>query len=293
MNPVQKCLTLLYKHQWNLVLGAWSFLGIWCLVLGICSWPAQAGEPSVNFTARKRVPLVPATAGEQPSGPAEPASQPGPEPDRPVPTEPQRGQAPQAPEGVRPLEPEPVPALEESAPPVLPEVPPPVPAPVAEPVPPVETVLLEQEHGHPPGEGLQSHEQTFQEPVLLHATQMITQQVWLDPQDPPQGIALQFLHQDGDEAGVYWEGEEEVFNPAEQEDLWYYGLLPELDQWVTLEILAEDLDLQEAQVSGARFVTFGGRALWGKTALKEAPPLEGEEPESESVSRNQVFDRPS
>ena len=103
---------------------------------------------------------------------------------------------------------------------------------------------------------------------------MITQDVWLDPADPPKGFALQFKLATGDEVGVYWEGEEEVFKPEEGKELWYYGPLPELGQWTKLEILAEDMGLEEAQVTGIRFLTWGGRVLWNRTVLTQAPPIE-------------------
>ena len=111
-------------------------------------------------------------------------------------------------------------------------------------------------------------------PVTLPAHSMIVQQVWLDPQDPPRGIALQFKLVSGEEVGVYWEGEEEVFNPTEYEELWYYGLLPELGRWITLKVLTEDLGLEKSQIAGIRFVTYDGKALWDKTVLTDAPPLE-------------------
>ena len=221
---------------------------------------------------------------------------------------PQSGVSPlwTVPEEVRPLEPEPTPPPAPSESPTAahpkpepePVPPPPVSAP-AQPAPPPEIVWMDDDlpadaeiegpwvwetslvgsgnksHGHPPQQGLQSHAVTFAKPWPIRSTQMITQQVWLDPQNPPSGIALQLKRADGEEAGVYWEGEQEVFNPAEHEDLWYYGLLPELGRWVTLEILAEDLGLEDAQISGIRFVTLDGRALWDKTTIKEAPPLEG------------------
>lgn len=131
-------------------------------------------------------------------------------------------------------------------------------------------------HSHPPAKGKQSHSFTA-EPVEMPGNGMVVQQVWLDPQDPPQGIALRCKLASGEELGVYWEGEREVFTPTEYEELWYYGMLPELGRWIPLEILAEDLGLEDSRIAGMTFSTFDGRALWGKTALAEAPPLEGEE----------------
>ena len=128
-------------------------------------------------------------------------------------------------------------------------------------------------HGHPSGKGLQSHGFTA-DPVSLPATGLVIQQVWLDPADPPKGIMMKFKLTSGEEIGVYWEGEEEVFNPAENEETWYYGLLPELGKWTPLEVFVEDLGMESQQVTGLTFATFGGRVLWDTTTITEAPPAE-------------------
>ena len=128
-------------------------------------------------------------------------------------------------------------------------------------------------HGHPSAKGLVFHGVTA-DAVPLSDNGMIVQQVWLDPKDPPKGIMLKFKLTNGQQVGVYWEGEEEVFNPGEDEEVWYYGLLPELGKWSTLEVLAEDLGLEGEKITGISFITFDGRVLWDKTALTEAPPAE-------------------
>ncbi len=80
-------------------------------------------------------------------------------------------------------------------------------------------------HGHPSAKGLQSHGFTA-DPATFDINSMVTQQVWLDPSDPPKGIMLKLKLTTGDEVGVYWEGDEGVFNPGEEEEVWYCGLLP-------------------------------------------------------------------
>lgn len=131
-------------------------------------------------------------------------------------------------------------------------------------------------HSHPAAKGIQNHRFTSAGSIEMPGNGMLVQQVWLDPQDPPQGIALRFRIDSGEEVGVYWEGEKEVFTPSEYEELWYYGTLPELGKWVSLEVLAEDLGLEDGRIAGITFSTFDGRVLWGKTTITEAPPLEGD-----------------
>lgn len=128
-------------------------------------------------------------------------------------------------------------------------------------------------HGHPSAKGMNSHGFSA-DPMKVSANQMLTQQVWLDPADPPRGIMLKFKLSKGSDVGVYWEGEQEVFTPAEDEEVWYYGLLPELGKWTTLEVLAEDLGIEDQSIVGMSFVTFDGKALWDKTTIAPAPPLE-------------------
>ena len=129
-------------------------------------------------------------------------------------------------------------------------------------------------HGHPSEKGVHSHGYNMEQPVTIPPGSMITQQVWLDPKDPPKGISLRFRLSTGEEVGVYWEAEEEVFKPDETQELWYYGPLPELDKWTTLEVLAEDLGLENGQITGVRFTTYDGRVLWDRTVLTAAPPIE-------------------
>ena len=127
-------------------------------------------------------------------------------------------------------------------------------------------------HGHPSGKGIQSHSFTA-DPVSVSANGMFVQQVWLDPKDPPKGIMLKFKLASGEQVGVYWEGEQEVFNPADNEEVWYYGLLPELGTWASLNVLVEDLGLEDEKVTGLSYVTYDGRALWDKTSLTQAPAI--------------------
>lgn len=138
-------------------------------------------------------------------------------------------------------------------------------------------------HGHPSAPRAQGHGFTA-EPIVLPLSGKILQQVWLDPQDPPEGIAVRFKLPTEEEVGVYWEGEKEVFTPGDYQELWYYGILPELGQWIDLTILAEDLGLEEEQVVGMNFMTYGGRVLWDRTVVTEAPAEEPEpEPEGPAV----------
>ncbi len=124
-------------------------------------------------------------------------------------------------------------------------------------------------HSHPAAAGLQQHAVVFAAPIIVPAQGEVVTSVWLDPANPPKGVMLKFTLATGEETGVYWEGEEEVFNPGEDEEVWYYGLLPEFGAWTPLAVAAEDLGIEASSVKGITFVTHGGRVLWDRTVVRE------------------------
>ena len=175
------------------------------------------------------------------------------------------------------------------APPATSEVTPTAPAPT-----PTETVLIDDElpadatadgswtwdtskaasgtksHGHPAAKGMQQHQVTFANPVPIPRNGEIVTSVWLDPANPPRGVMIKFKLENGDETGVYWEGEEEVFNPGEDEEIWYYGLLPEFGTWTPLAIAAEDLGIEDTKIKSITFTTYDGQVLWDRTVVRQA-----------------------
>lgn len=124
-------------------------------------------------------------------------------------------------------------------------------------------------HSHPPAGGMQRHAVTFAAPITVPPQGEVVTSVWLDPANPPKGVMITFVLSTGEETGVYWEGEEEVFNPGEDEEIWYYGLLPEFGAWTPLAVAAEDLGIEASSVKGITFVTHGGRVLWDRTVVRE------------------------
>ena len=260
-----------------------SALFVFLLILALpVPSQAESGKAAVNFTHREKKSFAPAEPHPKPavavpeSVPAEPSVSP-------VPVE----SVPPVPEIPPPS------ALPVIVPPVvpLPVAAPPVPAPRAEELwldddipedataqgvwlwDEVTVAHGKRSHGHPSARGIQSHTIVF-EPKTLPPRSMIVQQVWLDPQDPPRGVALWFKRAAGGEVGVYWEGEEELFDPTEYDKLWYQGLLPELGRWTALKIPVEDLSLEGDSIAGIRFVTLDGRALWDETVLTQTPSPE-------------------
>lgn len=125
-------------------------------------------------------------------------------------------------------------------------------------------------HGHPAAKGMQQHQVAFANPVPIPRNGEIVTSVWLDPASPPRGVMIKFKLENGDETGVYWEGEEEVFNPGEDEEIWYYGLLPEFGTWTPLAIAAEDLGIEDTKIKSITFATYDGHVLWDRTVVRQA-----------------------
>ncbi|MBI4227264.1 MAG: hypothetical protein HY600_03195 [Candidatus Omnitrophica bacterium] len=128
-------------------------------------------------------------------------------------------------------------------------------------------------HGHPAADDLQQHAVTLAQPLVMPKNGELVTSVWLDPANPPKGVMLKLTLANGEETGVYWEGEEEVFNPGEEEEIWYYGLLPEFGVWTPLAVAAEDLGIEEGAIKTITFVTHGGRVLWDRTVAREITEL--------------------
>ncbi len=102
---------------------------------------------------------------------------------------------------------------------------------------------------------------------------VIVQYVYLDPQQPPTGLMLKLTLADGSQTGVYWEGDEEVFQIGDEELSWYMDVLPDAGSWQRLEIWVDDFGLGGEQLTGVSYTAHGGKVYWDKTALEEHPEL--------------------
>jgi flagellar hook assembly protein FlgD len=140
---------------------------------------------------------------------------------------------------------------------------------------------------HPYG-AMQSHTQTASDgpqlhyfihaPAPLRLTQdsNIVQYVYLDPQNPPREIYLQFYTGDGDgEHRVYW-GDDIVQTGGSRgtPSLYPMGALPSAGGWARLRVPADKMGLAGSMsgvpsglrtINGILYGAFGGQTWWGPT----------------------------
>lgn len=107
--------------------------------------------------------------------------------------------------------------------------------------------------------------------------------VYLDPQDPPREIMLQF-HGAGWLHRAYW-GENLIdWGRDGTSERLAMGALPKAGEWVRLEVPAADVGLSAgASVSGWAFTQFGGTATWDKAGVVTRTP-QGPSPLAEKLA---------
>lgn len=93
--------------------------------------------------------------------------------------------------------------------------------------------------------------------------------VYLDPQNPPSEIMLQW-----DEGGAtwahraYWGANQLGFGIDGRPSRYYMGSLPAAGQWIRLEVPASLVGLEGRTVNGMAFTLYGGRATWDRAGKR-------------------------
>jgi hypothetical protein len=122
-------------------------------------------------------------------------------------------------------------------------------------------------------QGLSQHFFTGAKPGLkIGEGDVLFAYVYLDPQDPPQTVMLQF--NDGTwEHRAYW-GEDRIpFGAGGGPNHLHRGELPEPGRWVRLEVKAADVGLSPgAELNGWAFTQFGGTVYWDRAGSVTATP---------------------
>jgi hypothetical protein len=100
------------------------------------------------------------------------------------------------------------------------------------------------------------------ETLLVEPGDTLFAYVYLDPANPPQQLMLQWNDGLGWEHRAYW-GEDKIpFGTGDTNGHRYMGELPEVGQWVRLEVPASTVGLDGATLTGMAFALFDGAATW-------------------------------
>jgi len=107
-------------------------------------------------------------------------------------------------------------------------------------------------------------------PLVLAEGETLFAWVWLDPEDPPEAIMLQFHHEKttwnhrarwGRDAISYGRGPD---RPAHRQ----LGELPPRGEWIRLEVAPGDVGLKPGdRITQLAFTQFGGRVFWDDTGV--------------------------
>ncbi len=126
---------------------------------------------------------------------------------------------------------------------------------------------------------LQAGEGTIQQffteasiPIQAQAGDVLFADVYLDPDNPPQSIMLQF--NDGSwEHRVYWGTGQIPFGTDGTPAKFRAGDLPETGRWVRLEVNAEQVGFSKRRpINGMAFTQFGGKAYWNAAGIVSSQP---------------------
>jgi hypothetical protein len=102
--------------------------------------------------------------------------------------------------------------------------------------------------------------------------------VYLDPQNPPKQVLMQWNDGAWANRAVYW-GDDALPAPGSF-TRYRIGPLPEAGEWVRLEVPAREVGLRtdSGAINGWSFENFGGRVFWDKCGIVRVPRNPAAEP---------------
>ena len=108
-------------------------------------------------------------------------------------------------------------------------------------------------------------------PLTVSTGDRLVTYVYLDSLNPPREVMLQW--NDGTwEHRAYWGENLLQYGTDGTASRMFMGPLPEVDQWVRLEVPAALVDLEGHTVNGMSFTLYDGRAVWDHAGLLPANP---------------------
>jgi len=96
--------------------------------------------------------------------------------------------------------------------------------------------------------------------------------VYLDPDNPPSQVMLQWNPGGTWERRAYWGANLIPFGVDGTDSRRYMGPLPVTGQWVRLEVPASLVGLEGAEITGMAFTLYDGRATWDQAGATSTPP---------------------
>ena len=134
------------------------------------------------------------------------------------------------------------------------------------------------------GEGLTQHFFTgATEPLMIGDNDSLFAYVYLDPDNPPETVQLQF--NDGSwEHRAYWGADKGHGAGRNNASNLKMGELPATGEWVRLEVPAASVGLNSgAKLNGWAFTQFGGTVHWDSPGIVTIAPLSAEQLASQNI----------
>lgn len=119
-------------------------------------------------------------------------------------------------------------------------------------------------------------------PLRIGKDDVLFAYVYLDPENPPQEIMLQFNDGSWDHRAYWGENRIEWGGDGSPSRL-HLGPLPEAGKWIRLEVPAEKVNLKPgAALNGWAFTQFGGKVYWDHAGSVTSTPQDGSQFASQS-----------
>lgn len=120
--------------------------------------------------------------------------------------------------------------------------------------------------------------------LVIGAQDKLFAYVYLDPENPPETIQLQFNHKGSWEHRAFWGADKAYGAGRNNASNLHVGDLPEIGQWIRLEVDPGAVGLKAgAELNGWAFTQFGGTVYWDKAGSLTVAPLPPEQLESISL----------
>ena len=108
--------------------------------------------------------------------------------------------------------------------------------------------------------------------LQLGADATLFSYVYLDPQNPPQQIMLQWNTGRSWDHRAYWGGDHIPWGKADTSSRRHQGPLPETGKWVRLEVKAAEVGLTTGMtITGWAYTQFDGTIYWDKSGVVDRP----------------------